>query len=65
MNCDLYQNPYKTKCSGSISPDGEVSVCWRHLAANRDWWMEQANKLALQIAKAPSAQSLPQSVEGK
>lgn len=42
MNCDLYQNPYRTRCSGSISPDGEVSVCWRHLAESRDDWMAKA-----------------------
>lgn len=43
MNCDLYQNPYKTtRCSGSISPDGGLSVCWRHLQASRDYWMARA-----------------------
>lgn len=45
MRCDLYQNPYKTRCSGSISPDGGVSVCYRHLATSRDEWMDRANLL--------------------
>lgn len=45
--CDLYQNPHKTRCSGSISPDGEgLSVCWRHLQANRDEWMRNAQDAA-------------------
>ena len=42
VSCDLYLNPYRTRCAGSISPDGEVSVCWRHLQASRDLWMDRA-----------------------
>lgn len=64
MNCDLYQNPYQTHCSGSMSPDGEVSVCWRHLQASRDWWMKKANELALKVARASENQHSDKEREG-